>query len=75
MNKIIHTSTRLFMAVVGHLGSRKTELIFKFLKGRTFYPKIRNKLNRVKEAEVPQIPLQHLEPSFLPRNRRQQVPE
>ena len=39
MNKIIDTSTRLFMAVVGTSGSGKTELISKLLIGRTFYPK------------------------------------
>ena len=37
-----------------------------------FSQRIRNKLNRNKEAEVPQIPLQNLHASFsfLPRNRR-----
>ena len=39
MNKIIHTSTRLYMAVVGPSGSGKTELSFKLLRKRTFYPK------------------------------------
>ena len=39
MNKIIDTSTRLFMAVEGPSGSGKTELIFKLLTGRSFYPK------------------------------------
>ena len=39
MNKIIDTSTRLFMAVVGLSGLGKTELIFKLLKGETFYSK------------------------------------
>ena len=39
MNKIIDTPTRLFMAVVAPSGSGKTELIFKLLTGRTFYPK------------------------------------
>ena len=38
-----------------------------------FSQRIRNKLNRSKEAEVPQILLQQLQPFFLPRNR-QQVP-
>ena len=38
-----------------------------------FSLRIRNKLNRSKEAEIPQTPLQHLQPSFLPKNR-QQVP-
>ena len=32
-----------------------------------------SKLNKSKEAQVPQVRLQHLQPSFLPRNR-QQVP-
>ena len=44
-----------------------------------FSQRIRNKLNRSKKAEVPQVPLQNLQPSssFLPRNRRrrrQQAP-
>ena len=39
-----------------------------------FIQRLRNKINRGKEAEVPQISLKHLHPSFLPRNRRQQVP-
>ena len=39
MNKIFDTSTRLFMTVVGLSGSGKTELIFKLLKGETFYSK------------------------------------
>ena len=39
-----------------------------------FSQRLRNQLNRGKQAEVPQIPLQHLQPSFLPRNRRQRVP-
>ena len=39
-----------------------------------FSQRLRNKLNREKEPEVPQISLQHLQPSFFPRNRRQQVP-
>ena len=38
-----------------------------------FSQRLRNKLNRGKEAEVPKFSLQHLQPSFLPRNRRQQV--
>ena len=42
-----------------------------------FSQRIRNKLNRSKKAEVPQTPLQNLQPSssFFPRNhrRRQQV--
>ena len=36
MNKIIHTSTRLFMAVVELSGSGKTDLNFKLLKVETF---------------------------------------
>ena len=39
MNKIIDTSTRLFMAVVGPSGSGKPELIFKLMTGRSFFPK------------------------------------
>ena len=39
-----------------------------------FSQRLRNKLNRSKEAEVPQISLQYIQPSFLPRNRCQQVP-
>ena len=41
MNKIVHKSTRLFMAVVGPSGSGKTELISKLLKGKTFYPRFK----------------------------------
>ena len=40
MNKIIDTSTRLFMAVVGPSGSAKTKIYFKLLKGRTFLPNL-----------------------------------
>ena len=39
MNKVILTHDRIFMSVVGPSGSGKTELIFKLLKGSTFYPK------------------------------------
>ena len=38
MNKVIDTSTRLFLAIVGPLGSGKTELIFKLLKEKHFIP-------------------------------------
>ena len=38
MNKVIDTSTRLFLAIVGPSGSGKTELIFKLLKGKHFIP-------------------------------------
>ena len=41
MNKIVDTSARVFMAVVGPSGSGKTELIFKLLKGKTFYPRFK----------------------------------
>ena len=45
-----------------------------------FSQRIRNKLNRSKEADVPQIPLQNLQPSssFLPRRnlrRRRRRPQ
>ena len=40
INKIIDTSTRLFVTVVGPSGTGKTEFRFKVMKGRTFYPKI-----------------------------------
>ena len=36
MNKVIDTSTRVFMAIVGPSGSGKTELIFKLLMGNNF---------------------------------------
>ena len=42
MNKIISTQDRVFMAVVGPSGCGKTELIFKMLRGNTFYPKFNN---------------------------------
>ena len=44
MIKIIDTSTRLFMAVVGPSGSVKRELNFKLLKVRTFHPKFESVL-------------------------------
>ena len=40
MNKIIDKLTRQFMAVVGPSESGKTELIFKILKGRSFFPNL-----------------------------------
>ena len=51
MNKIIDTSTRLFMAVVGPSGSGKTELIFKLLTGRSFYPKFERGLFFYKDIQ------------------------
>ena len=39
MNKIIFTSDRLFMSVVGPGGSGKTRLIFSMLASETFHPK------------------------------------
>ena len=41
MNKIVDTSTRVFMAVVGPSGSGTKDLIFKLLKGKTFYPRFK----------------------------------
>ena len=38
MNKIIPTEDRIFMAVVGPSGYGKTDLIFKKLHGKTFFP-------------------------------------
>ena len=51
MNKVIDTSTRVFMAIVGPSGYGKTELIFKFLMGNTFYPKIGTFLYLYKEIK------------------------
>ena len=51
MNKVIDTSTRLFLAIVGPSGSGKTELIFKLLKGKTFYPKFQRALYFYKEIQ------------------------
>ena len=51
MNKVIDTSTRLFLAIVGPSGSGKTELIFKFLKEKTFYPKFQRALYFYKEIQ------------------------
>ena len=51
MNKVIDTSTRVFMATAGPSGSGKTELIFKFLTGNIFNPKIGNILNLYKEMQ------------------------
>ena len=43
--------TRLFLAIVGPSGSGKTELIFKLLKGKTFYPKFQRALYFYKEIQ------------------------
>ena len=51
MNKVIDTSTRLFWAIVGPSGSGKTELIFKLLKGKTFYPKFQRAIYFYKEIQ------------------------
>ena len=42
MNKIIPTSDRIFMAVVGSSGCGKRNLIFRIIEGNTFYPKFDN---------------------------------
>ena len=52
MNKVIDTSTRVFMAVVGPSGSGKTELIFKILMENTFYPKFGTVLYLYKEIQA-----------------------
>ena len=51
MNKVIDTSTRIFMAIVGPSGSGKTELILKLLMGNTFYPKFGTVLYLFKEMQ------------------------
>ena len=51
MNKVIDTSTRLFLAIVGPSGSGKTELIFKLLKGKTFHPKFQRAIYFYKEIQ------------------------
>ena len=51
MNKVIDTSSRVFMAIVGPSGSGKTELIFKLLTGKTFYPKFGTVLYLYKEMQ------------------------
>ena len=51
MNKVIDTSTRIFMAIVGPSGSGKTKLILKFLMGNTFYPKFGTVLYLYKEMQ------------------------
>ena len=38
MNKVILTHDRVFMSIVGPSGCGKTELLFRMLKGLTFYP-------------------------------------
>ena len=38
MNKVILTHDRVFMSIVGPSGCGKTELLFRMLKGSTFYP-------------------------------------
>ena len=39
MNKVILTHDRVFMSIVGPSGCGKTELLFRMLKGSTFYPR------------------------------------
>ena len=39
MNKILLTHDRVFMSIVGPSGCGKTELLFRMLKGSTFYPR------------------------------------
>ena len=51
MNKVIDTSTRIFMAIVGPSGSGKTELILKLLMGNIFYPKFGTVLYLYKEMQ------------------------
>ena len=51
MNKVFDTSTRLFLAIVGPSGSGKTELIFKLLKGKTFYPKFQRAIYFYQEIQ------------------------
>ena len=51
MNKVIDTSTRIFMAIVGPSGSGKTDLILKLLMGNTFYPKFGTVLYLYKEMQ------------------------
>ena len=51
MNKVIDTSTRLFLAIVGPSVSGKTELIFELLKRKTFYPKFQRAIHFYKEIQ------------------------
>ena len=51
MNEVIDTSTKRFLAIVGPSGSGKTELIFKLLKGKTFYPKFQRAKHFYKEIQ------------------------
>ena len=53
MNKVIDTSTRIFMAIVGPSGSGKTELILILLMGNIFYPKFETVLYLNKEMQPP----------------------
>ena len=39
MNKVILTHDSVFMSIVGPSGCGKTELLFRMLKGSTFYPR------------------------------------
>ena len=55
MNKVILTHDRIFMSVVGPSGSGKTELIFKMLKGSTFYPKFEKIFYFYKEHQPPSV--------------------
>ena len=40
MNKVILTHDRVFVSIVGPSGCGETELLFRMLKGSTFYPRI-----------------------------------
>ena len=51
MNKVIDTSTRVFMAIVGPSGSAKTDLIFIILMENTFYPNLGTVLCLYKEMQ------------------------
>ena len=51
MNKVIDTSTRLFLAIVGPSDSGKTELIFKLMKRKTFYNKFQRAIYFYKEIQ------------------------
>ena len=51
MNKVIPTHDRVFMSIVGPSGCGKTELLFRMLKGLTFYPRFEKIYNFYKKLQ------------------------
>ena len=51
MNKVILTQDRVFMSIVGPSACGKTELLFRMLKGSTFYPRFEKIYSFYKEFQ------------------------